>query len=221
MTPRISLAGSGAMLLDAAGERFDEAVQERVWSVCAALSALPWVKEAVPGMNNMLVVVDPLASDAPDGPDGFAAAIRAAWSDSPDTAVKGRTVDVPVHYGGAAGEDLPLVAAHAGMTEAEVVRLHAAGNYRVGAVGAMPGFPYLFGLDPRLACPRRTSPRLSIPIGAVIIGGPQTAIMPCTAPSGWHIIGHTVFRPFDPAADPACRLRPGDRIRFIDAGPAP
>ena len=38
-----------------------------------------------------------------------------------------------------------------------------------------------------------------------MIGGPQAGIMPCTAPSGWHIIGRTDISMFDPTA---CRPRP-------------
>ena len=78
----------------------------------------------------------------------------------------------------------------------------------------MPGFPYLSGLDPRLACPRRASPRLRVVEGAVIIGGAQAGIMPQTAPSGWHIIGHAELRLFDPLADPPTLFRPGDTVRF-------
>ncbi|WP_217607483.1 carboxyltransferase domain-containing protein, partial [Chitinophaga sp. GbtcB8] len=77
---------------------------------------------------------------------------------------------------------------------------------------------YLSGLDPRLAWARRSSPRLNVPEGAVIIGGMQAGIMPMTAPSGWHIIGHTDVRLFDAQADTPVLLRPGDKIRFEIAG---
>ena len=79
----------------------------------------------------------------------------------------------------------------------------------------MPGFVYLSGLDPFLATPRRSSPRMSVPEGSVIIGGSQAGIMPITAPSGWHILGHTDLKLFDPKQDPPTAFKPGDRIRFV------
>ena len=100
---------------------------------------------------------------------------------------------------------------------AEAVRRHAAGTYLVGAIGAMPGFPYLSGLDPSLARGRRASPRPQVPEGSVIIGGGQAAIMPQTAPSGWHVIGHASLRLFDPRQRPPALLQPGDEVRFVVA----
>jgi len=55
---------------------------------------------------------------------------------------------------------------------------------------------------------------MKVEIGSVIIGGAQAGIMPCTAPSGWHIIGRTEVPLFDPLRDPPAACRPGDRIRF-------
>jgi allophanate hydrolase subunit 1 len=54
--------------------------------------------------------------------------------------------------------------------------------------------------------------------GSVMIGGPQAGIMPCTAPSGWHIIGRTDISMFDPDRTPPAALMPGDRVRFRIAG---
>jgi KipI family sensor histidine kinase inhibitor len=82
----------------------------------------------------------------------------------------------------------------------------------------MPGFPYLSGLDPRLAWARRGTPRLKVAEGAVIIGGAQAGIMPMTAPSGWHIIGHTDVKLFKAEAELPVLLRPGDKVQFTIAG---
>ena len=125
---------------------------------------------------------------------------------------------MPVVYGGAVGEDLVGWAEHCGLAIEEAVRRHAAGVYSVAAIGAMPGFPYLSGLDPALARPRRSTPRSVVPVGAVIIGGAQAGVMPQTAPSGWHILGTTDVRLFDPAAEPPSLLQPGDTVRFVIAG---
>jgi len=53
--------------------------------------------------------------------------------------------------------DLEALARHCGLSPEEVVARHAAAEYRVYLLGFVPGFPYLGGLDPRLAAPRRLS----------------------------------------------------------------
>lgn len=212
--PRISLAGSGALLLDGAQGAFDDAVQELVWAVTKAALTLEGVREAVPGMNNLLVLFDPLTTDAMS----ICAQLRSLWTGTDARAVAGTDHTVPVDYGGARGEDLAGWAAHCGMTIDETVKRHAAATYTVAAIGAMPGFPYLSGLDPRLAWARRGTPRLKVAEGAVIIGGAQAGIMPMTAPSGWHIVGHTDMKLFTPEAQSPVLLKPGDKIRFTIAG---
>ncbi|WP_217578750.1 5-oxoprolinase subunit PxpB [Mesorhizobium sp. GbtcB19] len=213
-SPRISVAGSGALLLDGAEVSFDDATQELVWAVADAARKLDGVRETVPGMNNLLVLFDPLATDAAR----LREQLKSLWSGTYPRTVAGALHTIAVDYGGARGEDLAGWAAHCGLSPEEVVSRHAAATYTVAAIGAMPGFPYLSGLDPRLAWARRSSPRLNVPEGAVIIGGMQAGIMPMTAPSGWHIIGHTDVRLFDAQADTPVLLRPGDKIRFEIAG---
>ena len=211
--PVISMAGVSALLLDAAGARFEPDVQRRVWAAASLARRQGWVLEAAPGMNNLLVTFDP------DGVDVRRARtdLRDLWFAAEPSDADGAEVRMEVAYGGPDGADLAGLAAHAGFSIDEAVRRHAAAAYWVGAVGAMPGFPYLFGLDPALAWGRRASPRALLRAGAVIIGGVQAAVMPVDAPSGWHMLGRTETRLFDPAAETPCLLRPGDRVRFVVA----
>lgn len=210
-TLRLAMAGTSALLADVAETVFSEPVQDRVHAAARALRELPGVREAVPGMNNFMVVFDASAAE----PEAVEQAIREAWASAKPDAEAGRLVEVLVRYGGPEGEDLAGHAAFAGMSVGELVERHAAATYRVAAVGAMPGFVYLSGLDPRLARPRRAVPRMRAPEGAVMIGAAQAGIMPCAAPTGWHILGMTDLRLFDHARHPPATFAPGDRIRFV------
>ncbi len=68
-------------------------------------------------------------------------------------------------------------------------------DYRVYLVGFVPGFAYMAEVDPRIAAPRRASPRTTVPAGSVAIAGGQTGIYPAETPGGWNIIGRTPCSP--------------------------
>ena len=131
-----------------------------------------------------------------------------------------RVVRIPVCYGGVHGPDLEEVAAACAMTPDQVVLAHVACEHVVFMLGFSPGFPYIGGLDPALAVPRRATPRSRIPAGTVAIARDQTVIYSFETPGGWNLIGRTPLRLFDPAGDPPCRLQAGDRIRFVPIAPS-
>jgi inhibitor of KinA len=54
-----------------------------------------------------------------------------------------------------------------------------------------------------------------VPAGSVAIAAGQTGIYPMETPGGWHILGRTPVRPFDPRRLPPVLFRPGDRVRFV------
>lgn len=207
----ITAAGAGALLIDVADGPFDEARQARLWALADTLDGAAGVSDVVPGMNNLMVAFDPLVV----APETMERRLADAWQAATADHRAGREHVIAVVYGGA---DIAGFAARLGMSVDEVIERHAGGAYRVAAVGAMPGFPYLSGLDPALATPRLAVPRQGVPKGAVIVGGSQAGIMPITAPSGWHILGQTEFVLFDPAGPEPAALAPGDRLRFEIAG---
>ena len=210
---RIHAAGASGLLLDAAcGAAFDDGVQQRIWALGATLSAAaqPAICEVVPGVNNLLLVFDPLVLHPADA----RVHLLAAWNASTAAPSAGRDIEIPVVYGGAPGEDLQAVAQAARMPVAEFVRRHSEAVYAVSCIGAMPGFAYLSGLPPELAQPRRAVPRTRITKGSLILGGGQAGVMPCDAPSGWHLLGHTDTALFDASRAAPCLLAPGDRVRF-------
>lgn len=123
--------------------------------------------------------------------------------------------EIPVCYGGEHGRDLASLAHGHGITEQQVINLHVAPEYRVAMTGFAPGFPYLLGLDTRLATPRHKTPRTRVAAGSVGIAGTQTGVYPGELPGGWQLIGRTPLVLFNPDdADRPCLLQPGDRVRF-------
>ena len=208
------------------GDSVDEATRRRVQATYARLAerAVPGVVELVPAFASVTVHYEP--AGVPRAPGSAAspyARLRALLDDalagvadaSPPPAA---SVEIPVRYGGDDGPDLDDVARRHAMSPDEVVRLHTAGDYVVHMLGFLPGFPYLGGLDPRLATPRRDVPRTVVPAGSVGIGGAQTGVYSIDSPGGWHLIGRTALRLFDAGRDPPTLLRAGDRVRFRSVG---
>lgn len=130
----------------------------------------------------------------------------------------GRTVRIPVCYGGDCGPDLEEVAERSRLTVREVIEIHSGAEYLVHMIGFAPGFPYLGGMSDAIATPRRSSPRMRIPAGSVGIGGGQTGVYSIATPGGWHIIGRTPLAMFRPADRVPSLLRAGDRVRFVPIG---
>jgi KipI family sensor histidine kinase inhibitor len=215
-TPRILPCGDTALAVEF-GDSIDPDLNARVLALDATLAAEPLagLVETVPTYHSLLVHYDPVVVDF----EAMAAALLARAGTLSAAAVEGRLWRVPVVYGGAFGIDLEEVAEQHGITPATLIARHAAPVYRVYMIGFMPGYAYLGGLDPALATPRRDTPRLKTPAGTISIGGVQALIASIEAPSGWHLLGRTPMRNFDPARDPQFLLAPGDRIIFepIDA----
>ncbi|EIO3566193.1 5-oxoprolinase subunit PxpB [Salmonella enterica subsp. enterica serovar Anatum] len=187
------------------------ASQKRIWRLTQRLVDMPNVVEVIPGMNNITVILrepQTLALDAIER-------LQRWWEESEALEPDSRSVEIPVIYGGAGGPDLAAVARHSGLSEKQVVELHASVEYVVWFLGFQPGFPYLGNLPESLHMPRRAEPRLQVPAGSVGIGGAQTGIYPLSTPGGWQLIGLTPLKLFDPMREPPVLLRPGDSVRFV------
>ena len=194
------------------GDRIEAGLHERVVAVASLIDAatLPGVREIVPGYTTVTVSFDSARADAEE----LRAALERLLARAPArlSTPSSRTIEIPVRYD---GPDLVEVAERTGLSRDEVVERHAARLYRVYLLGFAPGFAYLGDLDPTLEVPRRPSPRTRVPAGSVAVAGLQTAVYPLATPGGWHLIGTTNLRLFDPAADPPALLRVGDAVRFF------
>ncbi|WP_435954557.1 5-oxoprolinase subunit PxpB [Dryocola sp. BD626] len=185
--------------------------QQRIWGLTRRLEEAEAVREVIPGMNNITVVLRDPHSLALDGIER----IQRWWEESEAIVPESRRIEIPVIYGGDVGPDLDVVAEHAGLTPRQVVDRHSTVEYVVYFLGFQPGFAYLGGLAADLHTPRRAEPRLLVPAGSVGIGGGQTGIYPLATPGGWQIIGQASLKMFNPANEPPTLLAPGDTVRFV------
>ncbi|MBS0223218.1 MAG: allophanate hydrolase subunit 1 [Proteobacteria bacterium] len=216
--PRVSLCGDAALLLDAEGS-LSLPTQQRIWTLSEEVLQWPEVVDTQPGMNSLLVVLDPIKSD----PEGVATRLLDAWLRTDSGRPAGRLLEVGVVYGGEWGMDLPEVARILGMTIESVAQLHASTEYTVFAPGVGPGYGYLFGLDPKLFTPRRQVPVMRPADSSIAIGGAQSNLRgprmpkkPDMVATGWYSVGRAtdVPVPFDFSRQPPNLLSLGDRIRF-------
>ncbi|MGH7046296.1 MAG: 5-oxoprolinase subunit PxpB [Stellaceae bacterium] len=200
------------------GDRVDRAVNDAVLRLDQALRAEPpfGVIEAVPTFRSLTIHYDPSATSRADLERAVAHLVDETRGSRRDA----RRWRVPVCYEGAFAPDLAEVARLTRLAPAEIVTLHHAPGYRVYMLGFLPGFPYLGDLPEALRLPRRAEPRLRVPAGSVSIATSLTAIYPYESPGGWHLVGVTPIRLFDPARSPPALLAPGDAVVFepIDAG---
>lgn len=185
--------------------------QQRIWGLLERLNASNEVSEAIPGMNNITVVLKDPQRLALDGIEW----LQRWWEESQAVIPTPRRIEIPVVYGGEAGPDLDAVARQNDLTPAQVVALHSSAEYIVYFLGFQLGFAYLGGLPDILATPRRAEPRLEVAAGAVGIGGSQTGIYPLATPGGWQIIGRTPLSLFNPGKSSPTLLLPGDSVRFV------
>lgn len=180
----------------------------------------PGMREYVPAFTTLTVYYDPwlLSDNGQHQPyERVVEILREMLPAAHATPVTADTavVEIPVCYGGAFGPDLALVAQHAQLTPDEVVARHSAPDYLVHMIGFAPGFPYLGGLDERLATPRLATPRARVPAGTVGIAGAQTGIYSVPTPGGWQLIGRTPRRLFNPEWAAPSLLQAGQRLRFV------
>jgi KipI family sensor histidine kinase inhibitor len=195
--------GDQALLLE-----FDSTTDVLAWAAALREAAVPGVLDIVPAARTVLLKLD--------GPRHQSAVRRRLRTlrvapDMAATAPPEEPTVIDVVYDGA---DLTEVADRTGLTTAQVINAHTATPWQVGFGGFAPGFAYLVGGDPRLAVPRRSEPRSSVPAGAVGLADEFTGIYPRRSPGGWQLIGHTEAILWDIDRPNPALLTPGMWVRF-------
>lgn len=207
MIPLILPIGDRGLLVQFGETLSDEANRAAIAFAASVEAAGPGVVEVVPNLISVLLRYEPAAITF----DRLAGEVRLLAS-TPEAAVAtGAEHRVAVSFD---GDDLDEVAGLVKLPPAGFIDAHNAVPLRVLATGFAPGFLYC-GLHPdALVVPRRNVVRRQVPAGTVLFAAGQTAITSTPIPTGWHVIGHTGFRNFDPGAEPPATVRGGDTIRF-------
>ena len=208
---RFLCCGDSALAVEF-GARIDRALNDRVLRLNAAVRAahITGILETVPTFRSLTVHYDPLLTDG----TAVRAAIEKVLGQEHHALRTAKRWRIPACYTAPHGPDLEEVAQRTGLAAAEVVRLHSARRYHVYMVGFSPGYPYMGDLPAQLALPRRTDPRVRVPRGSIAIAAGMTAIYPVESPGGWHLIGATPVRLFDPRWPRPALLAPGDVVTF-------
>ena len=208
---RFLAAGDTALVIEF-GETADRETSERVLALAEALGAraMPGVAELVPTFRSLMVHYDPLRLDAAE----LEAEIVPLLGHLGAVRQEARHFTLPAVYGGALGPDLAEVAERTGLSQDDVVRLHTSVVYHVYALGFLPGYPYMGDGPEALSLPRRETPRVRVPRGSVCIAFRQAGVYSLESPGGWHLLGRTPVRLFDPRRANAVLLAPGDKVTF-------
>jgi KipI family sensor histidine kinase inhibitor len=164
------------------------------------------LEEVIPGACTLYIAGPP---DAVHRVARDAACVVLAKS---EVATGSRLVTIDVRYDGL---DLAEASSSLGLSPDELVKFHTGQEFVVQFFGFSPGQAFFAELPEQLRLPRRQSPRVRVPGGAVAIANEFTVIYPQDSPGGWNLIGTRVSEPlWDTAADPPNLVSIGDRIRF-------
>lgn len=210
--PNIEMVSNQACLLTFS-QVISEATSNYIAQVTQHLIKLAGIVDLVPSYTTLLVVFDD------DHYDRFAIfkTIRQTIEaiDPNDFSVKDqREVVIPVYYGKEVGHDIEDVASHCKLSIDDVIKRHSETTYRAYAIGFTPGFAFLGNTPDELHVPRKTTPRLKVPIGSVALAENQTAVYPSVTPGGWQIIGRTPVNLIDWGSKNLALIAMGDSVRF-------
>jgi KipI family sensor histidine kinase inhibitor len=215
MRARFLLCGDTAVTVEF-GDGIDRVTNEAVLRLDALVraAALPGVIETVPTFRSLTVHYDPLAAD----PDSVITAIERLADGGRIHSKPSRLWRVPACYARQHAPDLADVAHRTGLSIDDIVRLHSGTRFHVYMLGFAPGYAYMGDLPEAMVLPRRTDPRTRVPAGSIAIATSMTAVYPVESPGGWHLIGTTPIRLFDPRRSQPALFKPGDSVRFQPIG---
>ena len=216
--PRILPVNDSSILIEF-GDSIDYLINAQVYALQAEIERsdlFDAVIETIPSYRSLLVEYDIATLDYAYMRDKVSALVeRTVAMETKTSDQESELHQIPVAYGGEFGPDLETVAEHAKLDVDEVIAIHSGTDYHIFMLGFAPGFPYLGGMDERIACPRLSTPRTRVPAGSVGIAESQTGVYPNESPGGWQLIGRTPIALFDVDADPPATMLPGTQVNLV------
>jgi len=209
--PVIRAVGEDGVLVEFE-PRINPAVNRRTRQLAYAIerAQIDGVTEIVTAYRSFLVQYDPMATTS----DQLCKTIRKEAGRPRKMALpKARVFRIPTVYDKKHGPDLNNVAKATRLSTNEVVELFSGQQYPVYCLGFLCSLAYMGGVPKQLQLPRLTTPRTFVPAGSVGFANDQALVLPVGQPSGWHYIGRTFVRMYDPTNDPPTAVRPGDLVQ--------
>ncbi|SDK72573.1 5-oxoprolinase subunit PxpB [Natronincola ferrireducens] len=206
------IAGDRALVMEF-GNCISEEINEKIRAMTIAIEMknIKGIVEVVPTYRSLMIHYNPLTIEY----TVLLRTMQALEEELKSIELPApRVIEIPTLYGGDYGPDIDTVAKHNELTVEEVVRIHTSGEYLIYMLGFTPGFPYLGGMDTKIATPRLESPRTKIKGGSVGIAGSQTGIYSIDSPGGWQLIGWTPVKLYDENAEKPILLKAGNYIKF-------
>jgi KipI family sensor histidine kinase inhibitor len=173
---------------------------------------IPGVIECNPTIRSLFVYYDPLKT----GVKKLIQELRNIEGRMADVELpQSRLFEIPIVYGGEYGPDLDLVAQLLNLTPEEIIHIHSGKEYFIYDTGFIGGSAH-FKIPPPLdSLPRKKTPNLGVPTGAVLIaGGLGSVFKPLAGPTGWYWIGMSPLKQWSPEKNPPLLILPGDKIIY-------
>jgi KipI family sensor histidine kinase inhibitor len=214
METKYFLGGDKSIIVEF-GNEINEGINKKVISLMKVIeksSLKNVVTEMVPTYRSLMINYNPLNIQY----DNLISKVKELEQKIKEIKIKEPKIhEIPVCYSNQFGIDIETVANHNNLTVEEVIQIHTSKEYLIYMLGFTPGFPYLGGMDERIATPRLQIPRTKIPAGSVGIAGAQTGVYPIDSPGGWQIIGRTPIKLYDENREQQILLTAGDFIKFV------
>jgi KipI family sensor histidine kinase inhibitor len=212
-TARYLLVGDHGISVEF-GNSLDEEINLKVQKLMHALekTEIPGVIETNPTIRSLFVYYDPLRI----GVRKLIQEMRKIEGRMADIVLpKSRLFEVPIVYGGEYGPDLVEVARLLDLAPEEIVRIHSGKEYFIYDTGFIGGSAHFKVPPPLDSLPRKKTPNLGVPAGAVLIaGGLGSVYKPLAGPTGWYWIGMSPLKQWFPEKDPPLLIHPGDKVIY-------
>ncbi len=200
------------------GNSLEEEINRRVQKMRYALEGdkLSGVMECNPTIRSLFVYYDPLKI----GIKKLIRELREIEGRMDNiTLPEPRLFEIPIVYGGEFGPDLSLAAQLLKLTPEEIIQIHSGKEYFVYDTGFIGGSAHFKVPPPLDSLPRKKTPNLGVPMGAVLIaGGMGSVFKPLAGPTGWYWIGQSPLRQWFPEKTPPLLILPGDKVIYRPIG---